>query len=89
MDKEKVKRFNLLMGELLNKKSDLWIKVAHLGRTIDYCQIKEPVEKIKAELDLIEKEIGYTPEIEEAKALASSLFPREPQQAATRSETSV
>jgi len=82
--KEKIKRFNSLMGELLNKRDDLWMKIAHLGRTTDYILLEDPLKKVRMELDLIEKEIGHLPEIEETKDLASSLFQRELQQAATR-----
>ncbi|MBU4374503.1 MAG: hypothetical protein KJ714_08740, partial [Euryarchaeota archaeon] len=65
------------LSDLINSKEDLWRKTGELARTIDYCLIEPFNERILAQLEVIEKEIGKSEEIDEVRDLVAALAQKE------------
>jgi molybdopterin-guanine dinucleotide biosynthesis protein len=61
------------LSDLINSREGLWRKIAELARTIDYCLIESFDERILAELEVIEKEIGKSEKIKEIRGLVAAL----------------
>jgi hypothetical protein len=82
--KELIKRYTRLHGNLLGQKEGLYIKVASLIKSLDYDGVTDRYKREIEKINLIEKELGWSKEMEELKSLTTSLFQPATQQAANR-----
>lgn len=74
MEKELIKRYTELHGNVLGQREDLYIKVASLIKEMDYSGVTDRYEREIRKLSLLEKEIGNSKDLDTLKSLATSLF---------------
>ncbi len=64
------------LAEVVIFHEGLWRKVAELARDPDFCLIEDYSERILAEGEMLERDIGRDPGLSEIKSLVSSLSQR-------------